>query len=118
MCHGFSEGLVAYLPDINLVVDECILYFNKFRAVYALNLSAFLYAESLGGAIALLIMLHRDEVVPVKPFDSIILNGAVCGISDKFKPPWPLEHFLSIVAALVPTWCIVPTHGSIPLVSF
>ncbi|KAL2539742.1 alpha/beta-Hydrolases superfamily protein [Abeliophyllum distichum] len=118
MGHGFSEGLAAHLPDMNLVVDECILFFNKFRAGYALNLPAFLYAESLGGAIALLITLRRDGVVPVKPFDGVVLNGAMCGISDKFKPPWPLEHFLSIAAALVPTWCIVPTRGSIPLVSF
>ncbi|KAL2543019.1 alpha/beta-Hydrolases superfamily protein [Abeliophyllum distichum] len=116
--HGFSEGLVVHLPDINLVVDECILFFNKFRAGYALNLSAFLYEESLGGAIALLITLRRDGLVPVKPFDDIELNGAICAISDKFKPPWPLEHFLSIAAALVRTWCIVPTRGSIRLVSF
>ncbi|KAL2454504.1 alpha/beta-Hydrolases superfamily protein [Abeliophyllum distichum] len=118
MGHGFSEGLVAHLPNINLVVDECILFFNRFRAGYALNLPAFLYGESLGGAIALLITLRHDGVVPVKPFDGVILNGAMYGISNKFKPPWPLEHFLSIAAALIPTWCIVPTRGSLPLVSF
>ncbi|CAA3026209.1 caffeoylshikimate esterase-like [Olea europaea subsp. europaea] len=116
--HGHSEGLIAHLPDINLVVDECILFFNKFRARHAPNLPAFMYAESLGGAIALLITLRRDGDVPVRPFDGVVLNGAMCGISDKFKPPWPLEHFLSIAAALVPTWCVVPTRGSIPLVSF
>lgn len=43
---------------------------------------------------------------------------AVFGISDKFKLPWPLEHFLSIAAALIPTWQVVPTHGSILQVSF
>ncbi|KAL2538998.1 alpha/beta-hydrolase superfamily protein [Forsythia ovata] len=77
MGHGLSKGLVAHLPDINLVVDECILFFNKFRVGYALNLPAFLYAESLGGAIALLITFHRDGVVSVKPFDIVVLNGAV-----------------------------------------
>lgn len=46
-----------------------------------------------------------------------MLNGAMCGISAKFKPPWPLEHLLSFVAALVPTWRVVPTR-SIPDVSF
>lgn len=48
----------------------------------------------------------------------MVLNGAMCGISDKFKPPWPLEHFLSLAAFLVPTWCVVPTRGSLPDVSF
>lgn len=47
-----------------------------------------------------------------------MLNGAMCGISAKFKPPWPLEHLLFIVAAVVPTWRVVPTRGSIPEVSF
>ncbi|KAL2528335.1 caffeoylshikimate esterase [Forsythia ovata] len=52
MGHGFSEGLVAHL-------SISILWW----------MSAFSYAESLGGAIALLIMLRHDGVVPIKPFD-------------------------------------------------
>ncbi|KAK4436024.1 Caffeoylshikimate esterase [Sesamum alatum] len=118
MGHGYSEGLVAHLPDMNLVVDECILFFNGFRAKYPPELPAFLYAESLGGAIALLITLRREGLVPERRFDGVVLNGAMCGISDKFKPPWPLEHFLSIAAFLIPTWCVVPTRGSLPDVSF
>lgn len=112
--HGFSEGLVAHIPDINPVVDDCISFFDSFRARYAPSLPSFLYSESLGGAIALLITLRRGGL----PFDGIVLNGAMCGISDKFKPPWPLEHFLSVVAALVPTWQVIPTRGSIPDMSF
>ncbi|KAI3849517.1 hypothetical protein MKW92_027664 [Papaver armeniacum] len=53
-------------------------------------------------SIALLIHLRRG-----KPWDGIVLNGAMCGISPKFKPPWPLEHFLSVVAWVVPTWQVV-----------
>ncbi|KAK6156384.1 hypothetical protein DH2020_010632 [Rehmannia glutinosa] len=94
------------------------LVFNGFRAKYAADLPAFLYAESLGGAIALMITLRREGIVPERRFDGVVLNGAMCGISDKFKPPWPLEHFLSIAAFLIPTWCVVPTRGSLPNVSF
>lgn len=118
MGHGFSEGLVAHLPDIGAVVDECVLFFDSFRARHAPDLPAFLYSESLGGAIALLITLRREGVAPSRRFDGVVLNGAMCGISDKFKPPWPLEHFLSIAAFLIPTWCVVPTRGSLPNVSF
>ncbi|KAL6565338.1 hypothetical protein OROGR_002289 [Orobanche gracilis] len=118
MGHGYSEGLVAHVPDINLVVDDCVTFFNGFRAKHAADLPAFLYAESLGGAIALLITLRREGIVPERKFDGIVLNGAMCGISDKFKPPWPLEHFLSLAAFLIPTWCVVPTRGSLPNVSF
>ncbi|KAH6760355.1 alpha/beta-Hydrolases superfamily protein [Perilla frutescens var. hirtella] len=118
MGHGFSDGLIAHLPDINVVVDDCISFFDGFRSRHGLDLPAFLYSESLGGAIALLIVLRREGIVPERRFDGVVLNGAMCGISDKFKPPWPLEHFLSIAAFLVPTWCVVPTRGSIPNVSF
>ncbi|QHO45915.1 Chlorophyllase [Arachis hypogaea] len=39
-------------------------------------------------------------------------------ISKKFKPPWPLEHFLSISEAIISTWRVVPKRGSIPDISF
>ncbi|XP_059628309.1 caffeoylshikimate esterase-like [Cornus florida] len=112
--HGFSEGLSVHIPDVNPVVDDCIMFFDSFRARYSPDLPSFLYSESLGGAIALLITLRRGG----RPYDGVVLNGAMCGISAKFKPPWPLEHFLSLVAAVAPTWQMVPTRGSIPEVSF
>ncbi|KAB1219079.1 Caffeoylshikimate esterase [Morella rubra] len=114
--HGFSDGLITHIPDINPVVDDCISFFDAFRARYPPTLPSFLYSESLGGAIALLITLRKDRVGPA--WEGVILNGAMCGISAKFKPPWPLEHFLSFVAAVVPTWRVVPTRGNIVEVSF
>ncbi|XP_022945672.1 caffeoylshikimate esterase-like [Cucurbita moschata] len=114
--HGFSEGLQYHIPDINPVVDDCISFFDSFRDRHAPSLPSFLYAESLGGAIALLITLRRTN--GSRPWNGVVLNGAMCGISAKFKPPWPLEHFLSLAAALIPTWRVIPTRGSIPEVSF
>ncbi|OWM70187.1 caffeoylshikimate esterase-like [Punica granatum] len=111
--HGHSDGLIAHIPDINLVVDDCISFFDSFRARHRPGLPAFLYAESLGGAISLYITLRQKG-----KWDGLVLNGAMCGISDKFKPPWPLEHLLFIAAALIPTWRVVPTRGTIPDVSF
>lgn len=113
--HGFSEGLIAHIPDIEPVVDDCISFFDSFRARYPSSLPCFMYSESLGGAIALLIHLRGGAS---RGWDGLVLNGAMCGISSKFKPPWPLEHLLSIVATLVPTWRVVPTRGSIPDLSF
>lgn len=118
--HGFSDsldGLPTHIPDIRPVVDDCIAYFDSFRAHHPPSLPSFLYAESLGGAIALLIHLRGSGGGSGRPWNGIVLNGAMCGISAKFKPPWPLEHFLSLVAAIVPTWRVVPTR-SIPDVSF
>ncbi|XP_006345805.1 caffeoylshikimate esterase-like [Solanum tuberosum] len=117
--HGFSDGLIAHIPDLNLVVDDCISFFDSFRDLHVPpSLPSFLYAESLGGAIALLITLREGDSAQRRPFDGVVLNGGMYGISNKFKPPWPLEHLLGIAAVLIPTWPVVPTRGSLPLVAF
>lgn len=55
-------------------------------------MSFFLYGESMGGAIALLIHLRQPEL-----WQGVVLNGAMCGIG-KFKPPWPAEHLLGFIS--------------------
>ncbi|KAL4397039.1 hypothetical protein AHAS_Ahas01G0152000 [Arachis hypogaea] len=109
-------------PNINSVIDDCIAFFDEFRSRFDPSLLFFLYSEFLGGAIALLITLRchdlPENVSSRKLWNGLILNGAMCEISEKFKPPWPLEHFLSIAAAIILTWRVVPTCGSIPDVSF
>ncbi|KAG6508056.1 caffeoylshikimate esterase-like [Zingiber officinale] len=116
--HGFSEGLQTHIPDIGPVVDDCATFFDAFRARYPPSLPCFLYSESLGGAIALLLHLREKAGTVGRGWDGAVLNGAMCGVSAKFKPPWPLEHLLSLAAAVVPTWRVAFTRGSIPDVSF
>ncbi|KAJ3681316.1 hypothetical protein LUZ60_015805 [Juncus effusus] len=119
--HGFSDGLSTHIPDINPVVDDCVTFFDSFRSLYPPSLPCFLYSESLGGAIALLLHLRSKDPEFARlhrGWDGAVLNGAMCGISAKFKPPWPLEHFLSLAATLVPTWRIAVTRGNIPDLSF
>ncbi|XP_010679109.2 caffeoylshikimate esterase [Beta vulgaris subsp. vulgaris] len=121
--HGYSDalnGYVAHIPDVNPVIDDCVEYFDEFREKHAPGLKGFLYSESLGGAIALLITLKKKSVGEEgrRGFDGVVLNGAMCGISPKFKPPWPLEYLLGFAAMVLPTWRVVPTRGSIPDVSF
>ncbi|KAL9317799.1 hypothetical protein ACSQ67_014316 [Phaseolus vulgaris] len=90
--HGFSDGLIAHIPDINPVVDDCISFFESFRSRFDPSLPSFLYSESLGGAIALLITLRR---------------GKSRGTASSSTAP-----------SVIPTWRVVPTRGSIPDVSF
>ncbi|RYQ91956.1 hypothetical protein Ahy_B09g098033 isoform A [Arachis hypogaea] len=61
--HGLSDGLIAHIPDINPVIDDCIAFFDEFCSFFDPSLSFFLYSESLGSAIALLITLRcRDSL--------------------------------------------------------
>nr|GMD48781.1 caffeoylshikimate esterase-like [Ipomoea batatas]GME16023.1 caffeoylshikimate esterase-like [Ipomoea batatas] len=65
-------GLKAHILDINPVIDDCVAFFDSFRDRHVpLDLPSFLYAESLGGAIALLITLHRVDSTTKQLFDGI-----------------------------------------------
>ncbi|KAL5579359.1 hypothetical protein UlMin_011801 [Ulmus minor] len=60
--HGRSSDLKALVPNVDLVVQDCLSFFNlikqdpKFQ-----HLPSFLYEESMGGAICLLIHLVDPE---------------------------------------------------------
>ena len=99
--HGYSEGLPGHIPDIQPIVRDCIQYFDSARANHP-KLPAFLYGESLGGAIAILLCLKQEC-----KWNGLILNGAMCGVSAKFKPVWPLEKLLPVAAFFAPNWRIV-----------
>ncbi|KAL4200712.1 hypothetical protein AMTRI_Chr02g254930 [Amborella trichopoda] len=103
--HGRSEGLRGYIPDIQWLLDDCIEFFNCSRAE-APGLPAFLYGESLGGALALLVSLRQPGV-----WRGVILSGPMCGIARSFMPPWPLELLLPLASIVVPTWKAVPTQS-------
>lgn len=103
--HGLSEGLQGYVPDITLVVEACKIYFHRVKNTAEFQtLPRFLYGESLGGAICLL--LHFEEPVG---YDGAILMAPMCKISEKMVPPWPVESVLRFVARWAPTLPIVPT---------
>ncbi|KAM3306569.1 caffeoylshikimate esterase [Capsicum chacoense] len=104
--HGQSQGLKAYVPNLDLVIDDCLCFFNfvMTQNLEFQDLPKFLFGESMGGAICLLIHLKRP-----KEFKGGILIAPMCKISDKVKPKWPIPQFLTIVARFAPTLAIVPT---------
>ncbi|KAJ0980457.1 hypothetical protein J5N97_008712 [Dioscorea zingiberensis] len=107
--HGFSDGPRGYITDINPLVTDCIQYFNTARLNFQEehpDLPAFLYGESLGGAIAILVALKQK-----KEWRGLVLNGPMCSVSAKFKPMWPLEKFLPAAALVAPRWRVVLTKS-------
>jgi len=64
----------------------------------------FLYGESMGGAVALLI--HRKEPAA---WNGAVLIAPMVKISDEMKPPAVVIAVLSRLAYFAPTWQIIPS---------
>ncbi|KAJ8545277.1 hypothetical protein K7X08_017860 [Anisodus acutangulus] len=103
--HGYSEGSPGYIPSIQPIIQDCIQYFDSARADHP-KLPTFLYGESLGGAIGTLICLRQKTV-----WNGLILSGPMFGVSQKYKPVWPLEKLLPLAAYIAPSWRIVITKS-------
>lgn len=104
--HGHSQGLKAYVPNVDVVVDDCLSFFSFIltQDPNFENLPRFLYGESMGGAMCLLIHFKRPEF-----FRGAILIAPMCKISEKVRPKWPIPQILTAVARFAPTLPIVPT---------
>ncbi|XP_024988259.1 caffeoylshikimate esterase [Cynara cardunculus var. scolymus] len=105
--HGRSEGLKAFVPNVDYVVEDYLAFFDSIITSadpnYQ-NLPKFLFGESMGGAICLLIECKRPNF-----FDGAILIAPMCKISDKVRPSWPIPEILMFVSKFAPTLAIVPT---------
>lgn len=107
--HGRSDGLRAYIPDFDKLVEDCIAYFRSVRETSELRgLPAFLFGESMGGAVTLL--LHRREP---SGWDGAVLVAPMCKIADEMKPPALVTAVLTRVAYVLPTWKVLPTRDII-----
>ncbi|KAI4299330.1 hypothetical protein L6164_032799 [Bauhinia variegata] len=103
--HGESQGLKAYVPKIDHVVEDCLSFFDFIKQNPEFQkLKSFLYGESMGGAISLL-----SYFADPKGFDGAILVAPMCKISDNLRPRWPIPQILTLLVRFFPTWAIVPT---------
>ncbi|KAF6163171.1 hypothetical protein GIB67_025035 [Kingdonia uniflora] len=103
--HGLSQGLKAFVPNVDLVVDDIFAFFESIKENPDFSeLPSFLYGESMGGAICLLIHFRDPSL-----WNGAILSAPMCKISDKVKPKWPIPEILTMVAKFLPTLPIVPT---------
>ena len=103
--HGYSDGCAGHIPDIYAIVDDCIQFFDAVRGSNS-TLPAFLYGESLGGAIAILVCLKQAGT-----WNGLVLSGAMCGVSKRIRPMWPLEKLLPVAAFIAPGWRVKITKS-------
>ncbi|XP_002991748.2 caffeoylshikimate esterase [Selaginella moellendorffii] len=107
--HGKSEGAVCLVERFSDVVDDCSSYFRSIREMpdYK-NKARFLYGESMGGAVALLI--HRKEPMD---WNGAVLVAPMCKISEKLKPHPVIVSILTRLSPLIKSWKIVPSKNII-----
>ncbi|EFJ26400.1 hypothetical protein SELMODRAFT_97826 [Selaginella moellendorffii] len=114
--HGKSDGMRCYIRRFDDIVDDCHDFFHSVRSrpEFA-GKPAFLYGESMGGAVALLLERRSGGGGGSQsPGDSsncwsgAILVAPMCKISENMLPtPW-LRWLLIKLSALIPTWKVVP----------
>ncbi|CAI9089617.1 OLC1v1024222C1 [Oldenlandia corymbosa var. corymbosa] len=108
--HGYSQGSPGLISDFRSLVSDAIQFFDSKREEYP-KLPAFLYGESMGGAICIMICVRQKN-----EWSGLILSGPMCGVSKKMLPVWPLEKLLPIAAFIAPSWRVSctkpPTRGS------
>ncbi|KAL3689085.1 hypothetical protein R1sor_015394 [Riccia sorocarpa] len=102
--HGKSSGKKCYIPSFANLVGDCTSYFMGIqdREEYK-GKPSFLYGESMGGAVALLV--SRKE--PLR-WNGMVLVAPMCKIAPKMRPHPIVITTLSKLASVIPTWKIVP----------
>ncbi|CAI9095697.1 OLC1v1031693C1 [Oldenlandia corymbosa var. corymbosa] len=103
--HGYSEGSRGFISDLLSLVSDSIQFFDSVRKEHS-GLPAFLYGESLGGAIAVFICLRQKN-----EWNGLILSGPMFGISRNMLPMWPTEKIiLPVASSFAPSWQINSTR--------
>ncbi|TKW27764.1 hypothetical protein SEVIR_3G278300v4 [Setaria viridis] len=107
--HGKSMGARCYIQKFDNLVTDCDQFFKSICDMEDYrNKSRFLYGESMGGAVVLL--LHRKDPAF---WDGAVLVAPMCKISEKVKPHPLVVSFLTKVEEIIPKWKIVPTKDII-----
>ncbi|GLT42450.1 hypothetical protein SLA2020_164480 [Shorea laevis] len=107
--HGRSRGARCYIKKFDNIVNDCSEYFKSvcMQEEYR-GKSRFLYGESMGGAVTLL--LHKKDP---SFWNGAILVAPMCKISEKVKPHPLVVNILTKMEEIIPKWKIVPTKDVI-----
>ena len=107
--HGRSDGLRCYLGDLAAVADASLSFFLSVRrsAAYA-HLPAFIFGESLGGLVSMLIYLRSPD--PAATWTGLILSAPLFVIPDDMKPSKTRLFLFGLLFGLADTWEAMPDN--------
>ncbi|XP_022757967.1 caffeoylshikimate esterase [Durio zibethinus] len=107
--HGRSKGTRCYIKKFENIVNDCSEFFKSICAEEEYrDKRRFLYGESMGGAVALL--LHKKNP---SFWNGAVLVAPMCKISEKVKPHPVVIKILTKMVEIIPKWKIVPTKDVI-----
>ncbi|XP_021763184.1 caffeoylshikimate esterase-like isoform X1 [Chenopodium quinoa] len=107
--HGRSKGARCYIKKFDNIVNDCYDFFKSVSEQDEYKgKRRFLYGESMGGAVALL--LHKKDLTF---WHGAVLVAPMCKISEKVKPHPVVINILTQVEEIIPKWKIVPSKDVI-----
>lgn len=107
--HGRSMGRRCYIKKFDDIVNDCTNFFKSISGQEEYwGKKRFLYGESMGGAVALLV--HKKDP---SFWHGAVLVAPMCKISEKVKPHPVVISMLTRVEDIIPRWKIVPAKDVI-----
>jgi len=107
--HGKSDGTRCYIKNFDdLVMDSVTFFRSVAESIEYREKARFLYDESMGGVVALLI--HRKQP---NYWNGAVLVAPMCKIAEEIKPHPLVISILKKLSLIIPTWKIVPTENII-----
>ncbi|CAI5493486.1 unnamed protein product [Closterium sp. Naga37s-1] len=102
--HGCSQGLHAYIPRFDTIIDDVVEFTDALRASPALSsLPVFLYGESMGGAVAIKTHWRRTDA-----FRGAVLLSPMCKIAEELMPPPMVVSAFLALNSVIPKVKMVP----------
>ncbi|KAJ4789223.1 alpha/beta-Hydrolases superfamily protein [Rhynchospora pubera] len=106
--HGRSDGIPGYIGDFEAVAGASLSFFLSVRKdpVYA-DLPAFLFGESMGGAVTLLMYLRS----PPDTWTGMILSAPLLIMLEDRKPSKLRLFLFGLLFGIAETWQVMPNKG-------
>mmetsp|Transcript_28892 Transcript_28892/g.56716 ORF Transcript_28892/g.56716 Transcript_28892/m.56716 type:complete len:365 (+) Transcript_28892:15-1109(+) len=111
--HGKSDGILAFIPNFDSLIQDCYDHFSQVKNYYTdqqPSLKFFVWGESMGGAVALLLSKRHPDLV-----SGVILASPMCKIADDVKPPAAAIATLRAIAKVFPQAPITPSASVLHL---
>ncbi|KAG0503176.1 hypothetical protein HPP92_003248 [Vanilla planifolia] len=108
--HGRSDGLRCYVGDLDSIAQASFSFFSSVRRSpeYA-HLPSFLFGESMGGLVTLLIYFRSDPDL----WTGFILSAPLIDIPDDMKPSKLRLFFYGLLFGLADTWEAMPERNMV-----